>query len=408
MPSRLYFDNAATSFPKPPGVFDAMARYARDLGATNGRGTYAEAVECGRLIRECRERLCRLFHGQSADHVVFTLNTTDALNLAIKGVVGARLTARPRDEVHVITTAMDHNSVLRPLNALSTRGVRWTCIPADPDTGVVEPDDIRRAIEDRTALVAVNHASNVSGTIQPIASIGKVCGEKGVPFLVDAAQSLGHLPIDVQEAGIDLLAFPGHKGLMGPLGTGGLYIRPGVERMLATYREGGTGSGSDKDTQPTALPDKYEGGSLNAMGIVGLGAAVGHLLDHGIAMIAEHERQLMGVFLDEVDAAGLHKVLRMLGPPTPQGRVGVFSFVHPTVPSTEIAAALERDHEVLVRGGVHCAPRAHGTFGTLKTGAVRFSLGLFISAEDIRRAVGALAAVCGVTKKSASKSKVRA
>jgi cysteine desulfurase/selenocysteine lyase len=402
MPERLYFDNAATSFPKPPGVFEAMARYATALGATNGRGTYAEAVECGRLIRQCRERLCRLFNGQSSDHVVFTLNTTDALNLAIKGIIGARLAARPRDEVHVVTTAMDHNSVLRPLNALGVRGVRWTCVPADSDTGLVDPDDLRRALDDRTALVVVNHASNVTGTLQPIGAIGRMCAERGVPFLVDAAQSLGHVPVDVQESCIDLLAFPGHKGLLGPLGTGGLYIRPGVERMLATVREGGTGSESDRDTQPETLPDRYEAGSLNAVGIIGLGEALGYLLEHGPAMAAEHERRLMAAFFDAMDERRLHKRLRLLGFPTPQGRVGVFSFVHPTIPSSRIAEDLERKHGVLVRAGLHCAPRAHASLGTAG-GAVRLSLGPFISAEDIRHAVAALDDVCrgrGLRKKA--------
>src|SRR3954451_17084156 len=226
-PRRLYMDNAATSFPKPRAVGEAMARYATELGASAGRGAYREAVETGALIHECRTRLNTLFNGEDPGHFVFTLNCTDALNLAIKGLVD------PHDGGHAICTHIDHNSILRPLNEMRSRGwVEQTQVPVDPVTGVVDPDAIKRAIRSDTRLIAITHVSNVTGTVQPIREIGRIAREHGIPFIVDAAQSAGHVPIDVQADHIDLLAAPGHKGLLGPLGTGLLYIRPGLEESL--------------------------------------------------------------------------------------------------------------------------------------------------------------------------------
>ena len=247
-------DNAATSFPKPPGVLEAMTRYATELGASPGRGAYAEAREAGRLMLECRQRLCRLIGADESkpEHIIFTLNTTDALNLAIRGIL---LHPRCRSgKAHIITTWLDHNSVLRPYNALADQiGVEQTRVACDPQTGLVDPNDIRRAVRPETCLIAVVHGSNVTGTLQPVREIGRIAREHDIAFVVDAAQSMGHVPIDVEADCIDLLAFPGHKGLLGPLGTGGLYIRPGIESRLVTSREGGTGSRSEMDSQPEDL-----------------------------------------------------------------------------------------------------------------------------------------------------------
>jgi selenocysteine lyase/cysteine desulfurase len=223
MPRRLYLDNAATSRPKPKAVHEAMARYATELGASAGRGAYLEAVETGELMNECRRRLNRLFHGERAEHFIFTLNCSDALNIAIKGLID------PYVKGHAICTYIDHNSILRPLRAMEERGwSQTTRVPVDGITGLVDPDEIRKAIRPDTRLIAITHVSNVTGTIQPIREIGRIAREAEIPFVVDAAQSAGHVPIDVQADGIDLLAAPGHKGLLGPLGTGFLYIRPGL------------------------------------------------------------------------------------------------------------------------------------------------------------------------------------
>jgi cysteine desulfurase/selenocysteine lyase len=411
--SHLYLDNAATSFPKPPGVYEAMMDYATRLGASPGRGHYAESREGARLIRQCRERINTLLNGENPSHIVFTLNTSDALNLAIKGVVRHRLRERPGTPIRLITTAMDHNSVLRPFQALKEHGAVWDCVACDPDTGLVDPADITRAITPDTALVAVNMASNVSGTLQPVAAIGKVCRAARVPYLVDAAQSLGHVRVDVREIGCDLLAFPGHKGLLGPQGTGGLYIRPGFEQLLATTREGGTGSLSEHDVQPSTLPEKYEAGSHNTIGIVGLSAAVDWILTRGVDSLRQHELELIDLMLQLLHEGGARvlgrsaidgplSAVRLLGPGIAAARVGVFSLTHDSMPPAEMAVMLEQ-LGVLVRSGIHCAPHAHATLGTLEShGAFRLSVGPFVSHDGIRTACAALTEVCGELSTSAA------
>jgi cysteine desulfurase / selenocysteine lyase len=402
---RLYLDNAATSSPKPPAVWEAMARYVTEVGASPGRGNYAEAREGARLIRRCRERINTLINGESPDHVVFTLNTTDALNMAIKGVVRHRRLTRPGRSIHLVATQLDHNSVLRPLHALRDEGVEVSVVGVDAEVGTVDLARVRAAIGPDTALVVLNHASNVTGAIQPAADIGRFCRERGVLFLLDVAQSLGHLPVDVRAIGADLLAFPGHKGLLGPTGTGGLYFRPGVERLVATTREGGTGSIAELDAHPDRMPERYEPGSHNAIGIAGLSEGVAYLLDHGVERTRADEVELMRVMLEALDELGAIDGsspvgLRLLGPADVAARVGVFSLVHGTLRPAELADLLERRHGVLARAGIHCAPRAHESLGTLTSpdrwGATRLSLGPFLSVEDVRRVCEAVADVAGV------------
>jgi cysteine desulfurase/selenocysteine lyase len=387
-PRRLYLDNAATSFPKPPAVMQAMVNYASELGASAGRGAYREAMETGRLLTECRRRLQRLFHGESPDNFIFTLNCTDALNLAVKGLID------PAKKSHAICTRIDHNSILRPLNALADAGlIEQTRVAIDPITGLVDPQSIVRAIRPDTRLIAVTHASNVTGTVQPIHEIGAIARQRGIPFVVDAAQSAGHLPIDVQVDSIDLLAAPGHKGLLGPLGTGFLYIRPGMEKTLRTLREGGTGSVSEQDHQPDFLPDKYEPGSHNAIGIVGLSQGVQWVLSQGVENIARHESELVGTFLDGIaDVQGLH----YFGPRGVSHRVGVFSVTIDGLSPQELAAVLETHYGILTRPGIHCAPLAHEAIGTISTGGTtRLSFGPFLSVQDVQFAADALADIAG-------------
>ena len=386
---RLYMDNAATSFPKPAAVLEAMSRFATELGASPGRGAYAEAREAGRLMHQCRERLNTLFHGEAPEHVIFTLNTTDALNMAIRGIV--------RQGDHVITTTMDHNSVLRPYNALAEHmGIEQTRVPCDTTTGLVDPEDIRRAIRPRTSLIAVVHGSNVSGTLQPIRAIGRIAREADIPLLVDAAQTLGHYPLNVQADMIDLLAFPGHKGLLGPLGTGGLYIRPGIEHRMRTCREGGTGSVSEHDTQPTFMPDRFEPGSHNAIGIIGLSEGVRYILDRGVDTIWAHEQDLIRTMIGGLSEDGELPGLSLLGPRGIKDRCGVFSvridgFDQPQA----LSDLLENDYGILTRSGIHCAPWAHETFGTRTlAGATRLSFGPYLTTQDVRYACDALGHIC--------------
>lgn len=395
----LYLDNAATSFPKPPEVYDAMVRYGTEVGASPGRGQYGASREGARRLREGREAVCTLIGGEDPTHVIYTLNTTDALNLAIKGVVRAWRRANPGATPRLVTTVMDHNSVLRPFQALGDDGAEVRVVPADPQTGLIDPADVAREINGRTALVAVNMASNVAGTIQPVGTMGEACRARGVPFLVDAAQALGHVSVDVRAMPIDLLAFPGHKGLLGPQGTGGLYIRPGIASRVETTREGGTGSWSESPRQPDSLPERFEAGSHNTIGIVGLAEAVRWITSRGVAALRAHELALIRRMLGGLREGGVRapgwpgrgplRAFRLLGPTQPEARVAVFSLVHDSLDAADLAAILESGFGVLARAGLTCAPLVHRLFES-PGGALRLSFGPFVTEADVERALLAL------------------
>jgi cysteine desulfurase/selenocysteine lyase len=389
---RLYFDNAATSFPKPAAVYDAMARYATELGASAGRGAYHEALETGQLIAQCRHRLNQLFNGQNPNHFIFTLNCSDALNLAIKGLIHPSSFILHPSIPHCICTHIDHNSILRPVAALEDSGVcDVTRVAIDPASGLVDPDDVRRAITPQTRLIAVTHASNVTGTIQPIREIGAIARRHEIPFLVDAAQSAGHVPIDLQALPIDLLAAPGHKALLGPLGTGFLYIRPGLEKILRPLREGGTGSVSETDRQPDFLPDKYEPGSHNAIGLIGLSEGVRWIQERGVEKLAAHDLDLVRTFLNGVSEV---EGLTCYGPQGIRDRLGVFSVRIDGLEPYELSAILESTYGILTRPGLHCAPLAHNTLNTTQFGGTtRFSFGAFTTRQDVEFATNALAEI---------------
>jgi cysteine desulfurase/selenocysteine lyase len=378
---RLYADNAATSFPKPPAVLDAMRDYAQQLGASAGRGAYREALETGELLADARRKLARLIGSPAPDHVIFTFNGSGALNLAIKGLL------RPGD--HVVATRMEHNSVLRPLHALIDAGViSADFVPADPATGLVSPSDVLAAVRPETALVCMVHASNVTGALNDVAAVGPALQKRGVVFLVDAAQTAGHVPIDVRTAAIDLLALPGHKGLLGPLGTGALYIRPGLESRIRPIVEGGTGSISELPRQPDHLPDKYEAGSHNAIGLAGLRAALGWIEARTVEALSRHAAELSARFIEQI--AGI-RGLKLLGPQDPARRVPVFSLCFDGLDPPEAAALLEAEFGILARSGLHCAPFAHETIGTAATGGTtRLSFGPFTTAVDVDRIAAAI------------------
>jgi len=386
---RIYLDNAATSWPKPPAVYAAVDHYMREVGGPNGRSGYREALEANRIVERARRGVAELIGAAEPRQVVFGYSGTDVLNMAIQGVV------RPGD--HVVTTVCDHNSVLRPLTALrESADVTVSYVPCDGQ-GFVSPDDVRAALRPETRLVAVVHASNVTGAIQPIAEIGRVVRMHGggeTLFLVDAAQSLGHVPIDVGRLEVDLLASPGHKGLLGPLGTGVLYIRPDVERTLRPLRYGGTGSRSDEDRQPDELPDKYEPGNHNLVGLAGLAAAVEFLQTTTIERIEMHHRRLSVRLLEGLDDIG---GLTIHGPSLAGDRTSVVSLTLDGYDPQELAAVLEASHSIQCRAGLHCAPRMHAALGTTdRGGTLRLSPGFATTVEEIDTLVTAIGEVAAV------------
>ena len=380
---QTYFDNAATSFPKPEVVLEATLEFLQKCGASPGRGAYGQAKEASNILERCRSVLCNLVNA-SGSNLIFTLNCTDALNLAIKGIASHYL--HQGESVHIVTTAMDHNSVLRVLTALSVDGVTHTVVDVDSNTGLVDPADIRSAITPTTRLVAVAHGSNVTGVVQYIHEIGAIC--KGVPFLVDAAQTMGHLPIDVSNMNIDLLAFPGHKGLLGPLGTGGLIMQPNMIPLIEPIRFGGTGSASESPVQPTNVPDKYESGSHNMVGIAGLLAASEWIMSTGIETLYKREISLCEQFISEMQKVSN---VQIVGPQSTKDRCGVFSLVFEEPPHV-IADLMEETAGIRCRSGMHCAPFAQQTMGTDQLGGtVRVSFGPFHTSEDITNLVEAIA-----------------
>lgn len=373
----IYLDNAATSYPKPEPVYEAVYRFMRELGATSGRGAYSRALKADRVVFETRRALARLFNVKDASRIVFTSNVTEALNLAIKGLLN------PGD--HVVTSSMEHNAVWRPLKAMEReRGVTLTQVVCTPD-GRLDPADVEREIRKETRLVVLTHASNVTGTIMPIEEVGRICRKRGVVFLVDAAQTAGAYPIDVERENVDMLAFTGHKSLLGPMGTGGLYIAEGVE--LRPLKEGGTGGDSLLERQPNYLPDRFEAGTLNVGGIAGLGAAVEYILGEGVERIRAKERSLTEYLLQRLGAVD---GVRIYGPVDPEMQVGVISFNVADFPPEEVAYVLDDVYGIMVRAGLHCAPCAHRTVGTVDTGTVRVGLGCFNTEEHVDALVSAV------------------
>ncbi|MBD3237692.1 MAG: aminotransferase class V-fold PLP-dependent enzyme [Candidatus Eisenbacteria bacterium] len=372
----IYLDHGATSFPKPPAVVRAVRAYLEESAANPGRSGHRLSAAAARVIYDARAALARLLGAPDPRQIVFTGNATGALNLALHGVL------RPGD--HVVTTSMEHNSVMRPLQHLrQTRGIRVRCAPADV-AGRIDAGAIADALETDTRLVVVNHASNVVGTIAPLAEIRRAIGDR--LLLVDAAQTAGATPIDVTAPQIDLLAFTGHKSLLGPQGTGGLYIRPGV--ALEPLMPGGTGSRSESDSQPDFLPDRYEGGTPNGPGIAGLGAGVSELLERGMDAVREHEARLLERLLARLqEIAGV----TLWGPHDAAQRIPAVSLRLDGMAPSELAHALDRRYGVLARAGLHCAPQAHRTLGTFPEGSLRLSCGWTNTPQEIDGAAGAIA-----------------
>jgi len=375
----IYLDNAATSFPKPPQLYKNVTDYFKKYGASPGRGGYKMVRDAESVMVATRSLLAQLFHVQEPDRIIFTLNATDALNIAIKGCL------RPGD--HVVTTEIEHNSVVRPLNRLQQEGrIKVTSVRVSQE-GLVDPEEIKRAFTNRTRLVVMAHASNVTGTLQTIEPIGQMTRAQGALFLVDAAQTAGSVPIDVEKMQIDLLAFPGHKALLGPSGTGGLYVGPRAN--LRPWREGGTGVFSEAPLQPEAMPYLFEAGSPNILGISLLQKSLEYILKQGVSAIRAEELRLTQQLLKGLRASDRFTVY---GPTARTQKVAVVSInIQGHLPET-VGKALDR-LGIAVRAGLHCAPGAHRLLKTFPSGTVRISPGFFTSPSEIDGCVDALLSV---------------
>ena len=374
----IYLDNAATSFPKPPAVAEAMAHYLNDVGASINRGVYASAQSAGLTTLLLREALCGLFRHGEATHCILTPGNTAGLNMAIRGWL--------KSGDHCLVSAMEHNAVMRPLQDLAKRGVLFDRVPCD-SAGRMDPADIVPLIRPNTRLLVMAHGSNVGGAVQDAAAVGRICREHGIPFVLDAAQTAGHWDIDFEGWGLAALSVPGHKGLMGPGGIGALLLSADFARGLTPILTGGTGSASDSEVQPEYMPDKFESGTANLPGIYGLKAAVDFILETGVDKLREHETALTRRFLD-----GIRDVpnLRLAGPWELENRAGVISVDFRNIDNAEASFLLEERWGIMTRCGLHCAPNAHKTLGTFPQGTVRFSPGWFTTEAEIDTAVGAV------------------
>jgi cysteine desulfurase family protein len=380
----IYLDNAATSWPKPESVYQTMGEFLRTKGGNPGRGSHSLAFAGMEAVEETRMLAARFINAPKKEQVIFTFNCTDALNLGLKGLL--------RQGDHVITSCIEHNSIARPLNKLARQGIKVTKIPPSKETGMVSAHDIEEAVTKDTKLLVITHASNVTGIIQPIEAYGAIARRHGLILMVDAAQTAGQHPIDVQSGNIDLLACSGHKGLFGPPGTGLLYIGDRVE--LDSLREGGTGSHSEIEEQPTTLPHRYESGTLNSIGISGLGVGLKYIFAEGLDKIRNHEQLLTKRLIN-----GLLHIPGVIAYAFKGGanQAHVVSFNIEGYEPGEVGAILDQTFDIKARTGLHCAPAAHRTLGTFPLGTIRLSPGYFNTVEEIDTTLQALERIAKTT-----------
>lgn len=376
----IYLDNAATSWPKPEIVYQAMDKFLREKGGNPGHGSHSLAAAAKQVIDETRMRVARFINAPEVDRIVFTMNCTHSLNIGMKGLL------KPGD--HVITSRLEHNSVARPIRKLETQGVAVTRLAPSAETGVVSSEELEQAITPMTKLIVMNHVSNVNGVIQPVEEFGGIARKYNVAFMVDAAQSVGHYPVDVQAGNIDLLAFSAHKGTYGPPGVGVLCISEKVNPE--TVCEGGTGTFSESDEQPDSLPHKYESGTQNGIGICGLGAGIEYILTTGRENIAAHEHTLTNRLV-----AGLTHVpgVTLFGAKSTALQAAVISLTINGYEPGEVGVILDQAFDIKVRTGLHCTPEAHRCIGTYPKGTVRVSPGYFNTMEEIDRTIEAVRSI---------------
>ncbi|MFR2270356.1 aminotransferase class V-fold PLP-dependent enzyme [Clostridium sp. 2218st1_F5_2218SCRN_220325] len=374
----IYFDNSSTSFPKAPNVGRAMGEFIENGAFNINRGSYEGAYEAGSAVLDTREMLKDLFNAPDSKNVVFTPSVTYSLNYFIKGFL------KPND--HVLVTSVEHNAVMRPLVQMKELGLEFDVVPCDEE-GSITADDFRKYIKENTKAIITTHASNVCGTIIPIEEIGALCKEKGLVYAVDTAQTAGILNIDMQKANIDFLAFTGHKGLLGPQGIGGFISSDKLEGLIYPIISGGTGSLSDSEEMPDFLPDRFESGTLNLPGIIGLHQALVYLKEAGIDNMRNEKMEITKYFLDKVKEIEGAKVA---GKKTVEGRLGVVSIDFEGFDNSIVSFYLSSKYKIMTRVGMHCAPRAHQTLNTFPQGTVRFSFSHFNTKEEVDICIDAI------------------
>ena len=375
MEEKIYFDNGSTSWPKAPGVQEAVSELLKNGAFNINRGNYAGAYEVESVVLETRDQLVQLFHGTDSRNVIFTPGITYSLNYFIKGFL--------KNGDHVLVSGLEHNAVMRPLEQMKLAGVDYDIVPVDEE-GNLDPEDLRERIRINTKAVIMTHASNVCGTVVPIREIGSICKEYGLFFAVDTAQSAETLPVDMQECQIDFLAFTAHKGLLGPQGIGGFLISERLDKKMEPYIAGGTGSQSDSLLMPDYLPDKYESGTMNLPGIIGLHASLDYIREQGLKAIHDKKMELTEYLLNEVKRI---PQVRIVGRKDVQDRVAVVSLDFLTIDNAVAAFELEQECGVMTRVGLHCAPAAHQSLHTFPQGTVRFAFSASNTFSEIDRCV---------------------
>ena len=381
----IYLDNASTTFPKPESVAQAVYRYMTAQGANINRGCYDSAYDVEELVFETRQMLCDLFGGSDCKNVIFTKNVTESLNVILKGFL------RPGD--HVLVSAMEHNAMMRPIRQLEAAGVEFDRIPCD-EQGNLILSALEGMVRPNTKAIAMMHASNVCGTVLPIRTVGAFCRDHGLKFIVDCAQTAGVFPIDMEEDCIDALAFTGHKGLLGPQGIGGFILKEEMIALIDPLLSGGTGSISHTEEIPAFMPDRFEPGTMNLPGIMGLHAGLSWLAETGIDAVREHELKLTARLLEGLSKLEGEGRIRIVGRRDLENRTGVVSIQTLTRELSQAAFELDADHGIQTRVGLHCAPSAHTTLGTYPTGTIRFSVGWFNTEADVDAALHALEVIC--------------
>ena len=381
----IYLDNASTTFPKPESVPQAVYRYMTTQGANINRGCYDSAYGVEELVFETRQMLCDLFGGGDCKNVVFTKNVTESLNVILKGFL------RPGD--HLLVSSMEHNAMMRPLRQLEAAGVKFDRIPCDAQGNLVF-SALEGMVRSNTRAIAMMHASNVCGTVLPIAQVGAFCRDRGLKFIVDCAQTAGVFPIDMEQACIDALAFTGHKGLLGPQGIGGFLLKEEMIGLIDPLLSGGTGSISHTEEIPAFMPDRFEPGTMNLPGILGLHAGLSWLAQTGIDAVRAHELNLTARFLSGLARLEGEGLIRIVGRRDLDSRTGVVSIQTLTKELSQTAFELDAVYGIQTRVGLHCAPSAHTTLGTYPTGTIRFSFGWFNTEADIDAALHALEEIC--------------